>query len=59
MKEMIRRFDEVLADKASKSQLAQVQYEVEEAFVKKKYWERLQQEINETMIAQQATMKLM
>lgn len=59
MKEMIRRFDEVLSDKASKSQVAQVQYEAEESFVKKKYWERLQQENKENMVAQQATMKMM
>lgn len=41
MREMIRRFDEVLSDKAAKSALSQLEYEIEQAFVKKKYWERL------------------
>lgn len=59
MREMIRRFDEVLSDKASKTSLTQLEYEIEQAYVKKKYWERLQEEINVTLKQQQATMKLM
>lgn len=46
MREMIRRFDEVLSDKAAKSALQQLEYEIDQAYVKKKYWERLQDEIN-------------
>lgn len=49
MKEMIRRFDEIVSDKASKSQLTELEYQIDQAFVKKKYWDKLQNEINETM----------
>jgi hypothetical protein len=49
MREMIRRFDEVLSDKAAKSALTQLEYEFDQAYVKKKYWERLQEEINQTV----------
>lgn len=41
MKEMMRRFDEVVSDKASKSALSQLEYEVDQSYVKKKYWDRL------------------
>jgi hypothetical protein len=41
MREMIRRFDEVLSDKAAKSALTQLEYEFDQAYVKKKYWDRL------------------
>lgn len=35
MKEMIRRFDEVLSEKASKSALSELEYSVDQSFVKK------------------------
>ena len=59
MREMIRRFDEVLSEKASKSSLSELSYEIDQNYVKKKYWERLQSEITETMQKQQETMKMM
>lgn len=59
MREMIRRFDEVVSDKASKSQITQLEYEVDQGFVKKKYWDRLSEEISATMVKQQSTMKMM
>jgi gas vesicle protein len=59
MKEMVRRFDEVLSDKASKSQITQMEYDIEQSYVKKKYWDRLQTEISETMQQQQGTVKHM
>lgn len=49
MKEMIRRFDEVLSEKASKMALIELEKEIEVQYVRKKYWERLQEEINETI----------
>ena len=59
MKEMIRRFDEIVSDKASKSQLTELDYQTEQNYVKKKYWDKLQIEINNTMQKQQVKMKLM
>lgn len=59
MKEMMRRFDEVLSDKASKSQITQMEYDIEQSYVQKKYWDRLQTEISETMQKQQGTVKHM
>jgi hypothetical protein len=56
---MVRRFDEVLSDKASKSAVSELQYNVDQQFVKKRFWDRLQSEIQETMEKQQATMKMM
>ena len=50
MREMIRRFDEIVSDKASKSMLTQLEYEVDQKYVKKKYWDRLSDEINATMV---------
>lgn len=41
MKEMIRRFDEVISDKASKSQLVELEYQIDQGYVKKKYWDKL------------------
>lgn len=59
MKQMIRRFDEVMSDKASKSQLNELEYKIGEQYVKIRYWDKLQSEIKETMRQQQETMKLM
>jgi hypothetical protein len=59
MREMIRRFDEVLSDKAAKSQLTELEYEIDQGYVKKKYWDKLQEEIKATMVKQQDTMKMM
>ncbi len=50
MREMIRRFDEIVSDKASKSMLTQLEYEVDQNYVKKKYWDRLSDEISATMV---------
>lgn len=59
MHEILRRFDEVLSDKASKSQLIEIGYEFQQSYVKKQYWEKLQSEIQQTMEKQQTTMKQM
>lgn len=52
MKEMVRRFDEVLSEKASKMAINELQFYVEQHYVKKKYWDKLQEEINKTIEAQ-------
>ncbi|CDW78660.1 UNKNOWN [Stylonychia lemnae] len=59
MKEMVRRFDEVLSEKASKMAINELQFHVEQHYVKKKYWDKLQEEINKTIEQQQNTVKLM
>ncbi len=59
MKEMIRRFDEVISDKASKTALSQLSHEIDQNYVKKKYWDRLLSDNKETMERQQATMQQM
>ena len=42
MKEMIRRFDELLADKANKMSLIELEYKVSENYLLKKAWEKMQ-----------------
>ena len=49
MKEMIRRFDEVISEKASKMAINELEHIVEVNYVKKRYWEKLQEEINGTL----------
>lgn len=49
MKEMVRRFDEVLSDKASKMAINELEFSIEHHYVKKKYWDKLQEEINKTI----------
>ena len=46
---MVRRFDEVLSEKASKMAINELQFYVEQHYVKKKYWDKLQEEINKTI----------
>jgi hypothetical protein len=41
VKEMIRRFDEVISEKASKMAINELQVHVDNFYVKKKYWDRL------------------
>eukprot|EP00347_Sterkiella_histriomuscorum_P017210 403350256 len=59
MQQMVRRFDEVLSEKASKMSINELQYFVECNYVKKKYWDKLQEEINKTIEQQQQTVKVM
>lgn len=49
IKEMIRRFDEVISEKASKMAINELEFHVENHYVKKKYWDKLQEEINKTI----------
>lgn len=46
---MIRRFDEILSEKASKTALHEIEFSIESNYVKKKYWEKLQAEIAGTV----------
>lgn len=57
MKEMIRRFDEVLSDKASKIGLHELETHIEKLYVKKKYWDILQENISKTTEHQQKVVK--
>ncbi len=41
MKEMIRRFDEVISDKASKMALKELQYDFDGKFVQVRHWDKL------------------
>ena len=49
MREMIRRFDEIISEKASKMAINELEHFVEVNYVKKKYWDKLQEEINVTI----------
>lgn len=59
MKEMVRRFDEVLSDKASKMAIHELEFFIEARYVQKRYWDKLQEEINKTVETQQQTVKVM
>jgi hypothetical protein len=41
IKEMIRRFDEIISEKASKVAINELEYFIENHYVKKKYWDKL------------------
>jgi hypothetical protein len=41
MKEMIRRFDEVISEKASKAALIELEQSLASNYVKRKYWDAL------------------
>ena len=58
MKEMIRRFDEVLSEKASKMALKELQYDFDNRFVQVRHWDKLQSDNQTQMKAQEATMQL-
>ena len=38
---MIRRFDEIISEKASKASINELEYLIEASYVKKKYWNNL------------------
>ena len=41
MRQMIRRFDEILSDKASKMAIHESEVYIEQNYVKKRYWDQL------------------
>eukprot|EP00347_Sterkiella_histriomuscorum_P007153 403350064 len=59
IKEMIRRFDEVLSEKASKVSILEFEHQIEKEYVRKKYWDQLQDEIKTTIQHQQDVVVVM
>ena len=57
MKEMIRRFDEVLSEKASKTAIHEVQFWIEQNFVKNKNWGLLEEQVNKAVEKQGLAVK--
>ena len=45
MREMVRRFDEILSEKASKASLNEAENAMANNYVKLRYWEALETEI--------------
>ena len=43
IKEMIRRFDEIISEKASKMAISELEFFIENHYVKKKFWDKLQE----------------
>ncbi|CDW87578.1 UNKNOWN [Stylonychia lemnae] len=59
VREMIRRFDEIISEKASKSSLLELEFDIGQNYVKKKYWDKLQEQIQASVNQQQDMVKLM
>ena len=47
MKEMIRRFDECISEKANKMSLVELEQKVSEQYLPKKTWDQLQEKFEE------------
>ena len=47
MKEMIRRFDECISEKANKMSLVELEHRVADAYLPKKSWDQLQEKFEE------------
>lgn len=52
MKIMVRRFDEVLSEKASKMALIESEHRIEKHFIKIKHWDRMQDDLQATLMQQ-------
>jgi hypothetical protein len=50
MKEMIRRFDELLATKANKQSLLELEHKIGEQFLRVREWDKLNEKFNGVMV---------
>ena len=47
MKEMIRRFDECISEKANKMSLVELEQKIQDLYLPKKLWDQLQEKFDE------------
>ena len=47
MKEMIRRFDECISEKANKMSLVELEQKIADQYLPKKFWDQLQEKFEE------------
>ena len=57
MREVVRRFDEVIIEKASKVSLHEMGVYVEAHYVKKRYWEQLEERIDGNIKEQETSVR--